>query len=338
MNQSLLIVLMLLFIILGMSTLSQKYESFATSKRKFRGFQIINSPWIITMETDSTLHQITKKILERISHQTKREYVLDNFDNVVEDVDTDGNRHMVIDLFAHQINHQVETDHNRRFIIDLTILDDEKRIRINTINLSNARVEPNPDQILNPHLDSADDNAPLILTPESHPKKPTNIPIGATNIGWKGSSLDYGHYKDPLPKRVPDTSDVHKWIVDESQQKDYFRYPCYQQGDWWDGSGIELNKKTETKLKEHKVGKQLLESKLLDPKDQVPWKGTVRDDVCQGQSYYQLSASAMEDPLYIVPQKYPLDSQKDYDSDNHWNFDLLRGITTFPRGISNKAS
>jgi hypothetical protein len=317
MNQNFLIVIMLLFIILAISTISQKYEYFLSTRRKYRGFQIINSPWIINMDSDNSTYQMVNKILQKINLQTKNNFILDKFDNIVEDIDSEGNRHMVIDLFTYQINHQVETDSTRRFIIDLTILDKEQRIRVNTINISNAQIDlSNPNQILDPRLDSASDDAPFILSAKDHTSKPSQTPIGRTT-----SSLEYNVYKN-----TP---------IDSIQHSDYISYPCYQQGDWWDDTGIELNKKTEEKLKESKIGKELLESKLLDPKDQLPWKGTVNNNICLGNKYYQLNASGMNHPQYISPEKYPFGINKQ--RENHWLFDLLRGITSFPHGISNKS-
>jgi len=322
MNQNFLIVIMLLFIILAISSISQKYEYFLSTRRKYRGFQIINSPWIIDMDTNNSTYQMVNKILQNINLQSQNNFILDKFDNIVEDIDSEGNRHMVIDLFTYQINHQVETDSTRRFIIDLTIFDNKKRIRVNTINISNAKIDnSNPNQILDPYLDSADDDARFILSSEDHTSKPSKTPIGRTT-----STLEYDTYKNVH---------INKNYIDKNQHMKNISYPCYQQGDWWDDTGIELNKKTEEKLKESKIGKELLESKLLDPKDQQPWKGVVNNKICLGNKYYQLNASGMNNPEYISPEKYPFGINKQHE--NHWLFDLLRGIISFPHGISNKS-
>ena len=65
-------------------------------------------------------------------------YIFGQFENVIKDSDTNGNKRYIMDFFVYQMNSTAVNDVNHRIIVDLTLFYKTKTIQVNTINFSNA--------------------------------------------------------------------------------------------------------------------------------------------------------------------------------------------------------
>lgn len=292
--------------------------------------QSVNPNYVINSEVNPLMYKIAKNLIHKINTDLKTNYQLGQFDNVIEDMDLEGNQRFVLDFFTYRINHQQVNDLNKKIIADVTLLKDTNQLQINTLNFSNAL--KNDDPSLSIKEDLVGDNNTLILN-ENLTLQNNNPSAGVQLKPWRGK-LEYGKYDDPLPLSVPSNTERNSWILAKEIQdkKDLRRFPCTDLGDWWDINGVELTKEQEEQIRQsgHQYGKEL-KSELLKGVPRPALEAGKKPKWCYG------SYNSATEPLYITGQYYPQHGkQRSPQEENQWMFDFNRGMTTFPRGISGK--
>jgi hypothetical protein len=312
-NQCLLLGLILIVLVSFFLYLGFQYKSnegfgnytFDESKNKLQ--RNINAPWVMNQELDSVIYKIANAIVKNVNKRLTTNYIMGQFENVIEDYDNDGNKRYVMDFFVYQPDHQAVNDVSRRLIVDLTLFHNSRTIQINTINFSNAIKKSEENNNIRSNNDS--DNKLLILSEEALLKeKNQNSPMRFT---FK-EVLESDPFDKPKPIDITDT-DRRPWILplqlqDKSMAKTR-AFPCQDYGHWWDKNGIPLTAEQE---------------KGLPPSDKPKW------------CYNSYNTATV--PQTIVAQRYPQFVKMPYDQankTNNWMFDKMQGIPGFPHGGSN---
>ena len=277
-------------------------ESFCEDKLQ----RNINAPWAMNQELDSVIYKIANAIVKNVNKRLNTNYIMGQFENVIEDYDNDGNKRYVMDFFVYQPDHQAVNDVSRRLIVDLTLFHNSRTIQVNTINFSNAIKKSEENNNIRSNNDS--DNKLLILSEEALLKeKNQSSPMRFT---FK-EVLESDPFENPKPIDITDT-DRRPWILPLQIQDKLIAktraFPCQDYGEWWDKNGIPLTTEQE---------------KGLPPSDKPKW------------CYNSYNTATI--PQTIVAQRYPQFVKMPYDQadkTNNWMFDKMQGIPSFPHGSS----
>jgi len=297
---SLLVFLILILIIIFGYLYMNHYEGFDNIHNRNRNHHNlkINPPWAMNTDLNADIYKIAKAIVNNVNKKIKTNYILGQFENVIEDYDIEGNKRYVMDFFVYQINNQNVNDVNRRLIVDLTLFDNSKTIQVNTINFSNAIKYQEPNSL------QPDPNNDLLILNQSLLGK-TQDPM---KITFK-EVLESDPFDNPKPIDLTNT-DRRPWILPlQIQDKSNIRaFPCNDYGKWWDKNGIPLTQE---------------EEKGLPPSNKPKW------------CYNSYNTATV--PQTIVGQRYPsfvkLPSDQ-ADKKYNWMFDRMQGIASFPHGSS----
>jgi hypothetical protein len=312
-NQCLLLALILIVLVsfvlyLGFKTnVNEAFGNYQFDESKSRLQRNINAPWVMNQELDSVIYKIANAIVKNVNKRLNSNYIMGQFENVIEDYDNDGNKRYVMDFFVYQPNHQAVNDVSRRLIVDLTLFHNSRTIQVNTINFSNAIKKSEENNNIRSNNDS--DNKLLILSEEALLKEENqNSPMRFT---FK-EVLESDPFDKPKPIDITDT-DRRPWILPlQIQDKSIAKtraFPCQDYGEWWDKNGIPLTAEQE---------------KGLPPSDKPKW------------CYNSYNTATV--PQTIVAQRYPQFVKMPYDQadkTNNWMFDKMQGIPGFPHGGSN---
>ena len=312
-NQCLLLALILVILFAIFLFLGYKYnthEGFGNYEYNANKLQRnINPPWAMNQELNSDVYKIANAIVKNLNSRLNSNYILGQFENVIEDYDNDGNKRYVMDFFVYQPNHQAVNDVSRRLIVDLTLFHNSRTIQVNTINFSNALKRPDTEVNNDIRANNDSSNNLLILSEEAMLKeKNQKSPMKFT---FK-EVLESDPFDKPKPIDLTDT-DRRPWILPlQIQDKSIAKtraFPCQDYGEWWDKNGIPMTAEQE---------------KGLPPADKPKW--------CYN------SYNTATEPQRIVTQRFPQFVKMPYDQadkTNNWMFDKMQGIAGFPHGGSN---
>jgi hypothetical protein len=195
----------------------------------------INPHWSLNTDLDSETYKIAKAIIANINKKLNTNYIFGQFENVIKDSDTNGNKRYIMDFFVYQINSTAVNDVNHRIIVDLTLFYKTKTIQVNTINFSNANKLDLEDNNLQNNKDGLI-ITPLLFNDKANPMKFTfNEP------------LEFNEFHNPKPVELSDT-DRRPWLLKSSMRA----FPCQDYGDWWDENAIPLTYEEENGLPPNK--------------------------------------------------------------------------------------
>jgi hypothetical protein len=299
-----LVILLVVCVFLAFGKFNKHSTSESFSEDKLQ--RNINPPWAMNRELDSVIYKIAQAIVKNVNQRLTTNYILGQFENVVEDYDNDGNKRYVMDFFVYKLNNQAVNDVSRRLIVDLTLFHNTRTIQINTINFSNAMKKPEENNNIRDNNNS--DNKLLILSEDALLKeKNQDSPMRFTF----NEVLESDPFENPKPIDITDT-DRRPWIlplqIQDKSMAQTRAFPCQDYGNWWDKNGIPLTAEQE---------------KGLPPSDKPKW------------CYNSYNTATV--PQTIVAQRFPQFVKMPYDQadkTNNWMFDKMQGIPSFPHGSS----
>lgn len=306
-----LLVLLILYLVLS---LDYKKENFEALNKQQKRYQSINTSEVLNPEINPRIYAIANSIIKKVNKDLKMNYQFGQFENVIEDKDTEGNPRYVLDFFVYLMNSQNVTDVTRRLIVDVTIYIKSGELQINTINFSNAIKDQGPQ-----YLPVKDDEAnQLIIKPELTGKDYN--PMGGPHLKEFRGTLEYGKFdklvgSEDNPDKCRD--EYQDWILPmHIQEKKYLKKDHQDYGDWWDSNGVILTKTEENGLKklDTKCARNFTSELKRNVKETIPKEFEVAN-------FYPNHASHRPDKPKL---------------NDHWLFKIDTGIMGFPHGSSNK--
>lgn len=269
------------------------------------------NPWVSNPE----VNKIIEAVIHKINCDIQQKLQIGRVDSVVKDIDDQGNDRYIIDVFTYHMNKDSVNDVDIRLILDVSRIKDSNNLQINTIKFSNAQKVSDP--VVHPIESDNPDN--LLI-------KPSNTGNDYKHkTGRQISSLDHAVFENPA-ESGSNPADNNKWILSNQIQDPVLRrFPCFDQGDWWDIHGVELNMMHEQELKKTLDN---LKHELLDqepvykpPKTNSPW--------C-----YLTNLNASTSQRYINAEAYPTKVEARTPGQYKWMNDLTNNIMGFPHGSS----
>jgi hypothetical protein len=333
-----ILVLLILYLVLSLEYKKENFESLKQHQKQHqkhhqKHHQKIYTPEILNPEVQPRIYAIANSIIKKINDDLKQNYQLGQFENVIEDKDTEGNPRYVLDFFVYLMNSEYVNDITRRVIADVSIYLKSGELQINTLNFSNSIKDQGPQ-----YLPIKDDNVDqLIIKPELTGKDYN--PSGGAHLKQFRGSLEYGKF-DPLVGSEENTKykcrDEHQdWILPTKiQEKKYNRvFPCVDYGDWWDTNGIQLTKTEEDGLK--KLDTKCARNFSSELKSNVDTSSLKEKELDKCYNSYNTATT----PRTIIGNFYPNHASYRPDHhtlDNHWLFKTDTDIIGFPHaGSSN---
>ena len=188
-----------------------------------------------TLEVDleKKLQKLMQPYLKKINETLHQNYYVMDYENVIVQTDTNGNKQYLVDVFVHDKDLHIV----QKIIFDIVVYIDD-RIWLNKIVHSNAK---QPLEHVDNYKSTHGVTTNQIIS-DSNIEKPKHVE-GNPDINLDYSKVDF---KDGLEKKRLSVDDLNDWILPEKMQEltdeGVQSWPCGNTSDKWDKWGVLKNK------------------------------------------------------------------------------------------------
>ena len=187
----------------------------------------------LNVELSDKLDKLLNPWIEKINKDQEQNYYLMDYENVIQQKDTNGNVQYLADVFIHDKDLHII----QKIIFDVIVYVDG-RVWLNKIVHSNAK---EPLEHVDNYKDTHGVNTNQIIK-NSNVNKPVKV------SGNPGIGLDYSkvEFKNGLEKKRLTVEDVNSWVlpkkIQEMKDSGVESWPCGTSSDSWDKWGVLKNK------------------------------------------------------------------------------------------------